>query len=149
MAARATSAGAGGGGGRVGLAVLTGAILAVAAAGGCQKSVGQHGRERDIEATYALRTLEAQLGPEIQVLTVSAAAEQALRARGYTVTRTRGGGDHARIEARAGGEGSFDKVVIETWQGAGFTGVSVTREPWGDEAVSRALLDGVLRRLGK
>jgi hypothetical protein len=115
----------------------------------CQPSVASQGQKRDVLAAYQFRTLEAKLGPEVQVLTVRAAAEQALRSRGYVVSAVSGAADRSRIEAKAAGKGELDKVVIESWVGNRFTGVSVTCEPWGDEAESRAVLDAVLNRLGR
>lgn len=125
------------------------ACVAAAVLGGCQPKVSTHGRERDVRATYGLRTLTAELGPEVQVLTVQAAAEQALRRRGYIITRTTGTADRARVEAKSAGDGSFDKVVVESWVAPGATGVSVVREPWGDEEISRSILDGILNGLGR
>jgi hypothetical protein len=116
---------------------------------GCQPSVSSQGKQRDVLAAYQFGTLDSKLGPEIQVLTVRAAAEQALRSRGYVVEKVSGGGDRTRIQARAAGQGGWDKVVVESWIGDRFTGVSVKVEPWGDEAESRAILDAVLNRLGR
>lgn len=126
------------------IALLALIPLALAA---CQPTVAAQGRDRNVDAAYQFRTLSAKLDPTIQVLTVSAAAEQTLRARGYTVTRASATADTARVSAKRGG--SSDTVVIESWLGDRFTGVSVTCEPWGDQATSRALLDGVLNRLGR
>lgn len=125
------------------------AAMCAGALGACQPSVASHGKSRDVQASYQFRTLEARLGPEVPVLTVRAAGEQALRSRGYVVTGVSGGADHSRVEAKAAGQGDLDKVAIECWSGAKFTGVSVTIEPFGNEAESRALLDAVLNRLGR
>jgi hypothetical protein len=115
----------------------------------CQPSVASQGQNRDVLASYQFRTLKSRLGPEVQVLTVRAAAEQALRARGYVITNVTGAGDRSRVEAQAAGQGTLDKLVVETWAGDRFTGVSVTIEPLGDEAESRAVLDAMLNRLGR
>lgn len=127
-----------------------------AALAACQSNDATQGRKRDVLASYQFRTLKASLGPEVQVLTVKAAAEQTLRSRGYVVTSESGSGDKARVVAKNNGSGDWQRVVVESWVGGGggggaspFTGVSVTCEPWGDERVSRAVLDGVLGRLGR
>lgn len=124
-------------------------LIACACIAACRPSVSSHGQKRDVLASYQFRTLEAKLGPEVPVLTARAAAEQALRSRGYVVTNTSGGADRSRIEARAAGRGDLDKLVVESWAGDRFTGVSVTVEPFGDEAESRAVLDAILNRLGR
>lgn len=127
-------------------AAAMGALLVCA---GCQPTVAGQGRERDVQAAYSMRTLEARLAPSTQVLTVRAAAEQALRSRGYTVTESSGSADSARVVAKSSGLGDWDRVVVESWAREGSTAVFVTCEPFGDEATSRTVLDSVLRRLGK
>lgn len=134
---------------RAGLAARLVLLGVCACAGACRPSVSSHGQRRDVLASYQFRTLEAKLGPEVPVLTARAAAEQALRSMGYVVTDASGGADRSRLEAKAAGRGDLDKVVVESWGGAGFTGVSVTIEPFGDQAESRAILDAVLNRLGR
>lgn len=134
--------------GRIAASAIALGLLAPAA---CQPSVATHGRGRDVTAAYRFRTLEANLGPEVGVLTVRAAAEQSLRARGYVVTRSDGDDDRCRVEARTAGMGDWDRVVVESWVDGGSPGtsVSVRCEPWGDEKISRAVLDGLLVRLGR
>ncbi len=126
-------------------------LFGTALSGACQPSVATQGKGRNVLATYQFRTLEARLGPEVEVLTVRAAAEQTLRARGYVVTRVNGDNDACRVEARSSGMDDWDRLVVESWVAEGPLGtkVSVTCEPWGDERVSRAVLDGVLVRLGR
>jgi hypothetical protein len=128
-----------------------GLLMYFAAAAGCQPSVSSHGQRRDVLAAYQFRTLEARLGPEVQVLTVKAAAEQALRSRGYVISDASGGNDRCRVVARLSGDGDWDRLVVESWVAdrPPATMVSVTCEPWGDEALSRTVLDGVLNRLGR
>lgn len=128
-------------------------VVAVAAlsSAGCQPSIASQGQRRDVLAAYQFRTLEAKLGPEVQVLTVKAAAEQTMRSRGYVISTASGGNDHCRVVAKSNGDGDWDQLVIESWVADRplATMVSVTCEPWGDEALSRAVLDGVLNRLGR
>lgn len=128
-----------------------GLLVCFAVASGCQPSVSSQGQRRDVMAAYQFRTLEARLGPEVQVLTVKAAAEQALRSRGYVIAAASGGNDRCRVVARSSGDGDWDQLVIESWVAdrPPATVVTVTCEPWGNEALSRAVLDGVLNRLGR
>lgn len=115
----------------------------------CQPTITSQGQKRDVLAAYQFRTLEAKLGPEVQILTAKAAAEQAVRSRGYVVMSSEGSNDKARVVAKNSGSGDWDKLVIEAWVADRATLVSVTCEPWGDEAVSRAVLDAMLNRLGR
>jgi hypothetical protein len=116
---------------------------------GCRASVESHGRDRGISAAYQFRTLEAELDRSVSTLTVQAAAEQTLRARGYVITGASRTAEMTRITAQTGGADSTDRIVVETWPKGRATGLSITCEPWGDEAQSRMVLDAVLARLGR
>lgn len=124
-------------------------LLGVGAMGGCQASVASQGSRRDVVASYQFRTLESHLGPEVQVLTVRAAAEQALRGRGYSILESTGAADRARVVAKGPNTGDWDRVVVESWLASRSTGISITFEPLGSESQSRAVLDAILNRLGR
>ncbi len=137
----------------VSVAALLGGVVGVGSVvgvvGGCQPSVGAQGRGRDIMATYSVRTLSVQLEAALQVLTVQAAAESAVRSRGYIVTSATGTADTMRVEAKDSGSGDWDRLVVEGCVKQNSTEISVRCEPWGDEGVSRAVMDAVLIRLGR
>ncbi len=124
-------------------------ILALVLLTGCQASAGGAGRDREILATYQFRTLSADFPDSVSVRAAAAAGESAMRARGYVITRSETTSDRSRIEAKANGDGLFDKVVFEAGVAGAGTRISLTIEPFGDEATSRALLDAVLARLGR
>jgi hypothetical protein len=112
-------------------------------------SADSAGQERDVQASYQFRSLSADLPQGISVRAAAAAAESALRSRGYIVTRSDTTSDRSRIEAKAHGDGAFDKVVFEAGDGATGTKASFTAEPFGNESASRALMDAMLSRLGR
>lgn len=114
---------------------------------------------RDVLASYTGSTLKARLEPVYAVLTVRAAAEQALRSRGYTITESSASADRARVVGRAAGSGrglvtilgtvGVEQVVVEVVVASNATELRVRFEPWGDEARSRTVMDAVLTRLGR
>ncbi|MFN7021549.1 MAG: hypothetical protein ACK4WH_09515 [Phycisphaerales bacterium] len=114
---------------------------------------------RDVLAKYSGSTLKARLEPVYSVLTVRAAAEQALRSRGYTITESSASSDRARVVGRAAGSGpglvtivgtvGVEQVVVEAAAISNATELRVRFEPWGDEAQSRTVMDAVLTRLGR
>ena len=129
---------------------MVAALVTVAPlAGGCKARVEGAGKEREVEASYRFRSLSADLTDGVSVRAAAAAGESALRSRGYVVTRSDTTSDHARIEAKSHGAGTFSKVVFEARAIGGGSRVSVTSEPFGNESVSRSLLDAVLARLGR
>lgn len=133
-------------------APLTAACAALAAgvllAPGCTPKPVPAGRG-DIMTTYSFGTLSAGLPPDLPVLTAAAAAESALRARGYVVVRRTSTADLARLEGRRSGENSWDKAVITVRRSADGIAMDVKSEPWGNEPESRALLDAALARIGR
>ncbi len=130
--------------------VLLTALLGCGALGaGCKARVEGAGKEREVEASYRFRSLSADLTDGVSVRAAAAAGESALRSRGYIVTRSDTTSDHARIEAKSHGSGALSKVVFEARAIGGGSRVSVTSEPFGNESVSRSLLDATLARLGR
>lgn len=130
------------------------------ALGACQQTrsapAGSRGGEpgeqgQQIMANYALGTLSATLGPEVSVPTLRAAAENTLRARGYVVTDSMGTDDHMRVKgaSRSGSEGWLEPTVISARVTYANTRIEIERGTFGDEAASRAILDDLLRRIGR
>ena len=86
----------------------------------------------------------------MNVQTVAAAGETALRARGYSIDEKSVTHDHARLVARSARDQDWlEQTAFESYVTPNGTGVMVRVEPWGDEAASRAILDDVLARLGR
>ncbi len=136
-----------------GVLAAMGGVGGSAMLGGCQSEPNRQ-RHGTVWATYSGPTLSAELGVDVRVPAVLAAAESALVQRGYSVVSRRGTEDSGRIEAlppgvgRAGKPGVWEKVWIAARVTSRGTQVKVTAEPWGDEAISRAILDDLLYRLG-
>lgn len=130
------------------LAVLAAAVLAPLWLASCTSAEVQKQGTHQTEASYALRSLTAALPEWVTPQAVAAAAEQTFRDRGYTVASAVTTTDSVRVVAREPNSGSLKKLVVTaTWHGAG-SSVSVTSKPLGDQVRSRAILDGVLARLG-
>ncbi|MCC6321026.1 MAG: hypothetical protein IT438_06260 [Phycisphaerales bacterium] len=151
--------------GRSGVGRLSAAAVLTVALGGCAAHPEPVAREpvrgqaprREVTAAYSGGTLKTSLDPAFNVLVVHAAAESALRARGYSITSSTGSADHARITARSAGSGvglrtilgdiAVEQVVVDTVASSDSTDMRVRFEPWGDEPRSRAVMDAVLTRL--
>jgi len=120
-------------------------LAAVLWLGACARSheTTVHG---DRTALYEWRTLTTDVPIGVRVPSVISSGEAALRARGYTITRTEATEDRGVVAGEPGGGG--DRVVIRAWVIADATRVGVTIEPWGGEDTARAVLDDVLRRIG-
>lgn len=106
-----------------------------------------HGPEQ-IPARFTLGTLRAELPGSVDVLTASAAAESALRSRGYSVVRTSITDDHAVIAGEPPRAGFLESVSVQISVTNHATAVSVRYEPLGDEPASRAIFDTMLAGLG-
>lgn len=129
------------------LAAVTG-LLALLPAGACAPAPTTHA-DGWIAAGYRGRTLSADLPARLDVPAVMAAAELELRARGYTITRSDISLDRGLIEARWAGARTFEKLVVTSRASHTATRVTLTAEPFGDEAASLSILDGMLQRLGQ
>jgi hypothetical protein len=128
------------------LATLAIALTALLPA--CSARVGLAGHGSTL-ASYSMGTLKAEVGPEVPILTAAVAAEQTLRARGYTVTQTETTDDRATVTAKWSNAGYFDKAVIDSWITTTGTALAVRLEPFGDEPTSYAIMDDLLTRLGR
>ncbi len=118
-------------------------------AGGCQSTSGQQGQDRAITAGYSFGTLTCDLGIEVTTEQVASAAEESLRLRGYSVTSRTVTADHARVVGKSAGDGWLKQAVIESNLTAEGNRLRVRAEPWGNESMSRAILDSVLSMMGR
>lgn len=124
-------------------------VLALVLLTGCKARIEGAGQSREVQASYQLRSLSADLTDGVSVRAAAAAAESALRSRGYVITSSNTTADRSRIEAKSSGDGIFDKMVFEAAVITGGTRASFTAEPFGNESTSRAVLDAMLARLGR
>lgn len=132
--------------------LMIGFCLLVAGAGvlatGCSPVVKAHGRQGTVEATYARRTLSATLPASARVPAVIAAAEETVRARGYSVERSTATEEVGVLVARPPRTTDFPVITIDADVVPGATRVRLTVSPFGDQEMSRSILDGTLQRLG-
>lgn len=122
--------------------------LAISLAAGCQSRVVPVGADGQ-PASFVLGTLSTDLGPEYDVLTIQAAAEQALLRRGYVITRRTSTQREARLTGEyAGGRdgAACDITVFNLHTG---NRVQITVRPLGDLAESQSVMDAILTILGK
>lgn len=116
--------------------------------GGCtEASVRQQGA-RGVTATYQRATLISVLPEQVRVPSAIAAAESTFAARGYTVTDKRATEEAGHIRGIPPRTRDFPKVSIDAARVAAGTRVEIYASPFGDEELSRSLLDGILQRLG-
>lgn len=127
-----------------GSVMLVGLLAAVP---GCRAKVEQQGR-MGTTAAYSAGSLSADLPATVRVQAAVAAAESALRDRGYTIGARRASEDSGFVEAKLPRPGLFERTKVEARVTGGGTRLTVKVEPWGDEPASRAILDDVLKRLG-
>lgn len=114
----------------------------------CQKPVVRAQGEGGIAATYSRPTLSARLPAGTRVPAVIAAADDTMRARGYSVQATGATEEAGTVEARPPRTTDWPKVDVRASVVADTTLVEISVSPWGDQELSRSLLDGILRRLG-
>ena len=118
-------------------------------AGGCSTSETQsQGPNKDVTATYSWRTLKADLPEQTRVPAVIAAADETLRARGYTVEKSSATEEMGEIIAHAPRYNDYPRLVLTSKRGASGTSVALVVEPFGDQELCRSVLDGVLQRMG-
>jgi hypothetical protein len=111
-----------------------------------------HGRGGDILVVPRGNRVEADLGPAVSVQTARAAAEVALRSRGYVITESFGTRDRIKIQASGTGDRRTDTTTVEAWlSGAAATGtrLSVDAGFFGNSAAARVILDEIIARLGR
>ena len=114
----------------------------------CSPQLSSHGREH-ITAAYSLGTLTCDLPDSVRVPAIIAAAEGALRGRGYSISSKASTDDRGRVYARAPRDSRVEGVSIEARVTSTGHEVSIHFDPLGDDSRSRALLDDVLARLGR
>lgn len=122
-------------------------FAALFAAPGCEPSIRTQGAAA-VRASYSYPSLETDLPDASRAPAVIAAAESTMRARGYSITKsiaTEEGGTVAGLPPRSSDYPNVEIVATRTTTG---THVKISITPFGDEELSRSLLDGILTRLG-
>jgi len=129
--------------------LLLGAGLAVVSGtAGCRSTPAYQGASHDVLATYHYRKLRSDLPGTIRVPAAIAAAESSLRSRGYAIRSSTSTEDRGRIEAALPDAGLFEEVVVLAEAIDASTRIEILIEPMGDQKRSRAIMDGILTRLG-
>ena len=115
---------------------------------GCSSPMPVSQGQTNIMATYEYPSLSAVLPTQARVPAVIAAAEQTVRARGYAVLDLASAEELGKVVARPPRTSDIPTVRIEAYRVFQWTKVVITFVPWGDNASSRSMLDGILQRLG-
>lgn len=123
------------------------AVVVTGGLAGCKATTEDHGRQ-NISAAYSAPTLSSDLPSTVRVQAAIAAAESALRDRGYTIGERRTTEDTGFVTAKAPNPGWLEKTTVRARVAGSTTRVTIDVEPWGDQALSRAILDDILKRLG-
>ncbi|MDX2130460.1 MAG: hypothetical protein SFY69_00215 [Planctomycetota bacterium] len=130
------------------LAATACAVSIVAGAlGGCSPAVKSHGQS-GLEATYSARTLSAVLPASARIPAVVAAAEDTVRARGYAVVRADATEELGTLVARPPRTSDYPVLELTADLVPNGTRVRLVVKPFGDQEMSRSILDGTLQRLG-
>jgi hypothetical protein len=130
---------------RVAAALIVGVASCL---GACSPQVKSQGQHKDVTATYSTGTLTSTLPDTARVPAIIAAADQTLRARGYAVQRSNATEEVGEIVANAPRYNNYPRVKLRALRQSGGTNVEVSVEPFGDQELSRSVLDGVLQKLG-
>ncbi|MBL9031786.1 MAG: hypothetical protein JNM80_08770 [Phycisphaerae bacterium] len=115
---------------------------------GCADQPVAHGQSDAVLARYRFRRLTADLPASIRVPAVAAAADSALRDRGYSITDARVNDDRADLTAKPFDPTFLESMSVSVRQAATGTRLDIIATPLGDRARSHALLDAILDRLG-
>ena len=113
-------------------------VLPLSALTACQKPKVATQGSSGVEATYSLGTLRATLPHEARVPAVIAAADEAARARGYTVVSSTATEEHGRLVCRPPRSDSFPRVVVDARRISTGTKTTLEMQPMGDQDVCRS-----------
>mgnify|MGYP000154714598 CR=1 FL=1 len=114
---------------------------------GCAPNEAYQG-DSSVLASYKGGNLSAVIGAEHRVPAVLAAAEQALRDRGYTIVSNLSTEDAGTLIARPPRYNTFPRLMVRAGVVPGGTRIELEYQPLGNEEVCRATLDATLKRLG-
>lgn len=120
---------------------------AVFGLGACEPIIRPQGASA-ISATYAYPRLEADLPDATRVPAAIAAADSTLRARGYSVEKSTSTEEAGVVRALPPRSSDYPVVEVNATRTTSGTHVTIGVTPFGDENLSRSVLDGMLSRLG-
>lgn len=125
------------------------ACLALVLAAGLVSACASDGRPvgRDVEGTYLLGTLSAEVPDRIPA--VIAAADAALRGRGYTIVARVATEDRGEVVARPYRPGPLERIIVGAELTDAGSEITVAMRPIPDQRASLAIMDDLLRRLGR
>ena len=126
------------------LCTLAAILFSLAA---CQSTYRPQGTGGTVGA-YRFGRASVRISDPVRIPAIIAAANAALRARGYTIESMQSTADQGCIIARQPDSHSFDKLVVSANLVPGAVEINITRQPFGDEERSRAVMDAILQRLG-
>lgn len=124
-------------------------LLAVCALlSACQTTYSSHqlGEQR-VVAKYTGRTLFAEVPSTIRVPAVIAAADDVVRARGYTVLRTESTEERGMLASVPPAKDSIQQVVVRAETGDHGTAIRVSYEPFPDRQLCESIFDAILAKL--
>ncbi len=121
-------------------------VLASGLAGCAQHTAA--GTDGSLTAAFSGRKLNIDLPGTVRVPAVVAAANEALRARGYTITASEADEARGRVVGEPHGARLLEQVNVGVRADDGATVVSILYEPFGNQKKSRRILDDILGRLG-
>lgn len=125
--------------------LLAGAALAPAACSPKPEPFGDHG----VTTYWAWGEVSTNLPPPWDQKTAAVAAEDALRSKGYIIEgRTSLDADPCRIFGRPGRGDATEETIVTVSSSGGGTRIAIFVRPTGDEGESKAILRGILARLG-
>jgi len=127
---------------------LIGLALALALPLGCRSTPAEVEQADGIVATYSGTELTCDLPESARVPAVIAAADQTLRARGYTIVQSTSTEDAGEIIGRPPRYNNYPRLVVKATGTATGSRVVLEYEPFGNQEVSRSVLDSMLSRLG-
>lgn len=135
---------------------LSAIVVCVGIQAGCQQNahtrpdnVRPAGADQSILAEYSFGALSASMPGDLGVQTLRAAAESTLRSRGYVIVESSATRDRMRVVATSQVDGRHEPTTISARVTSQSSRVSIESGAFGDEQASRAILDDLLRRLGR
>ncbi|MGH7132472.1 MAG: hypothetical protein ACREJO_11055 [Phycisphaerales bacterium] len=125
--------------------LLAGAALALAACSPKPEPFGDHG----VTTYWAWGEVSTNLPPPWDQKTTAVAAEDAMRSKGYIIEgRTSLDAAPCRIFGRPGRGDATEETIVTVSSSGGGTRIAIFVRPTGDEGESKAILRGILARLG-
>lgn len=124
-------------------------VLALLPLAACRPTPAYQGSTQQILATYRYRTLSSDLPPETRIPSIAAAGRATLLERGYSIQSESTTEEHAELSAVRPDPDFLETMEIEVVAADSGPRIRITVEPLGDQPKSRAVLEGILAKLGR